>query len=92
VEFRFRRPRTLPRRRTLPTTRPDLDKLGRAVKDAMKGIVYADDGQVYEVRMRKSYAKDGEMEGVVVLAMSPEEAEHVQAAQWSIDPTGVAGA
>lgn len=30
----------------LPTTRPDTLKLGRAVEDAIKGIVYCDDSQV----------------------------------------------
>jgi len=32
--------------RELPSTRPDVDKLTRGVLDAMKGVVYHDDGQV----------------------------------------------
>jgi len=91
LDFRLVRPRTLVKRRTRHTTRPDLDKLERAVKDAMKGIVYVDDGQVDEVHKRKRFAREGEMEGVVVLAMSPEEAVGVQTTRWPVDPSGVAG-
>jgi Holliday junction resolvase RusA-like endonuclease len=42
----------------LPTTRPDLDKLVRAVLDALTGICYADDGQVVHLTARKCYALD----------------------------------
>lgn len=43
--------------RDLPTTRPDLDKLVRAVLDALTAAkVLADDAQVVEVGARKRYA------------------------------------
>lgn len=41
----------------VPTTRPDVDKLLRAVLDAMKGTVYHDDGQVVSVHVIKSYCE-----------------------------------
>ena len=40
----------------LPVTRPDLDKLVRAVLDALTGICYKDDGHVVHLTARKCYA------------------------------------
>ncbi len=45
--------------RKLPHVRPDLDKLARAVGDALTGIVYKDDGQITTLRLRKVYARVG---------------------------------
>jgi len=36
-------------------TRPDLDKLARAVMDALEGIIYADDSQVVRLTAEKVY-------------------------------------
>lgn len=50
---------TLPKpksvKRDIPYVRPDLDKLVRAVLDALTGIAYSDDGQVVEIFTRKEY-------------------------------------
>ena len=46
-----------------PTTRPDGDKLERAVWDALKGYAYEDDSQVVEWTGRKLY---GDMPRVVI--------------------------
>ena len=46
----------------LPVFKPDTDKLLRAIGDAMSGIVYRDDCQIVDVRIRKQYvngAHDG---------------------------------
>lgn len=48
-----------------PATLPDLDKLARAVLDALTGIVWVDDAQVVDLGLRKRYA-DGEGPGVTV--------------------------
>lgn len=48
-----------------PATLPDLDKLARAVLDALTGIVWNDDAQVVDLGLRKRYA-DGEPPGVTV--------------------------
>jgi len=45
------------------TKKPDLDKVLRAVKDALKGVFYLDDSQVVETRCNKVYAQ---APGVVV--------------------------
>lgn len=44
---------------TWPTTRPDVDKLTRAVLDGLKGVVYGDDGQVAYLRAHKVYVGAG---------------------------------
>lgn len=41
-----------------PTVYPDLDKLVRAICDALTGTAYADDSQVVELMARKRYAYD----------------------------------
>lgn len=41
-----------------PTVYPDLDKLVRAICDALTGTAYADDSQVVEILARKRYAHD----------------------------------
>lgn len=48
---------------TLP---PDLDKLMRAVLDALTGVLWADDSQVTEALLRKRRTDDSD-EGVVVV-------------------------
>ena len=49
-----------------PAVRPDLDKLLRAILDALTGIAWKDDGQVVKVRGRKRYASDAEPVGASV--------------------------
>lgn len=38
--------------------RPDLDKLARAVLDALTGVLFADDGQVWALSCFKLYAQE----------------------------------
>jgi crossover junction endodeoxyribonuclease RusA len=38
-----------------PTTKPDLDKLARAILDALTGIAYKDDSQVTQLDAQKVY-------------------------------------
>ena len=51
------------KKRPLPSTRPDIDKLLRGILDALAGIAYVDDGQVCSVSATKTYARDGERIG-----------------------------
>jgi Holliday junction resolvase RusA-like endonuclease len=55
VSFYFLRPPSIPKKRTAHVVKPDLDKLVRAIKDALKGIVYHDDSQVVTVHAHKNY-------------------------------------
>ena len=53
LHFALSRPRRP--KADLPLTKPDLDKLARAVLDAFTGILYADDAQVTSLIARKRY-------------------------------------
>ncbi len=57
VEALFTMPR--PRTSKLAAPRLDVDKLIRALLDALTGIVYRDDAQVVEVVARKMWGKAG---------------------------------
>jgi len=56
--FALPKPPSVPKRRTVPTTRPDVDKLARAVLDALTGLVFHDDAQVVLLTAMKTYAAD----------------------------------
>jgi crossover junction endodeoxyribonuclease RusA len=53
MDFIFTRPKTV--KRLMPTVPPDLDKLVRAVLDALTAIAYIDDSQVVEIYAKKTY-------------------------------------
>ncbi len=53
LRFYFQAPK---KRRMMPTVKPDLDKLIRAILDSLTGIAYRDDSQVVEVTARKFYS------------------------------------
>lgn len=56
MNFYFTRPRSVSvKKRPAMTTKPDGDKLVRAIFDALKGIVIHDDSQVIEFHCRKHY-------------------------------------
>jgi len=56
VVYGFERPKGRDRWRLDPCVRPDVDKLVRALLDALTGIAYHDDGQVVALSVRKIYA------------------------------------
>jgi Holliday junction resolvase RusA-like endonuclease len=75
VEFTFFRPRPLghygtgrhagrvkPTAPLWPTTRPDVLKLARAVEDALTGVVWHDDSQIVDERLRKCYGEPERVE------------------------------
>lgn len=65
LEFVLKRRADEPKRTLRPHTRkPDLDKLARAVMDALTGLVYRDDAQVTELNLVKRTALIGEPTGV----------------------------
>lgn len=51
----FVMPRPKSVNRVLPTVAPDLDKLIRAVLDALTGVCYGDDAQVVSINAHKIY-------------------------------------
>jgi Holliday junction resolvase RusA-like endonuclease len=64
VDLVFLLPRPQRTKRIDPDCRPDLDKLVRAVLDALTGVVWIDDGQVVALSARKTYARADEAPGV----------------------------
>ena len=67
-DFVMKRPLSTPKTRPTPpaTKKPDLDKLLRAVGDALKGTVYAEDSLIVEMVGTKRIAEDGEQPGVSI--------------------------
>lgn len=69
LRFRLQRPKGEPTHRglgkarhpirTWPDRRPDLDKLERAVLDALTGVVFADDSQVVRLDASKDWGDPG---------------------------------
>jgi Holliday junction resolvase RusA-like endonuclease len=55
--FQLPRPKSLPKKVLHHVKKPDLDNLAKAVKDAIKGIVYMDDAQVIQLTATKSYSE-----------------------------------
>lgn len=55
--FYLPRPKSAPKRVTIPTKRPDLDKLGRGVLDALTGVVMVDDAQVRGLTLEKAFGE-----------------------------------
>jgi len=72
VVYGFVRPKGRDRARRDPCVRPDVDKLVRALLDALTGIAYHDDGQVVSLAVRKIYATR-DVAQVCILAESPDD-------------------
>ena len=64
LDFVLPRPKSEPKTTRPHTRRPDVDKLARAVLDALTGIYFADDSQVDSLAATKRTAEPGEQPGV----------------------------
>lgn len=59
VEFVLSRPPSVPEHKRInPTVKPDIDKLVRAINDALTGILFVDDCQVISMSMSKEYGDE----------------------------------
>jgi crossover junction endodeoxyribonuclease RusA len=68
LSFTMPRPKSTPKSYTpAAVKRPDVDKLTRAVLDALTGTVIADDSQVVELHSTKRIAEIGENPGVDII-------------------------
>lgn len=56
LRFFFRRPKSC--RWQIHTVKPDKDNLEKAVKDALEGIIYENDSQVFDGQIVKQYVND----------------------------------
>ena len=78
IDFYFKRPKKYCRKKDNPLiipsgSRPDADNLAKAVMDALNGIVYMDDGQVWHLDVRKWYHEIGGSPHTVVEVEASEE-------------------
>ena len=62
IDCYFNRPPSAPKKRKFPVVKPDGDKLARSVFDACTGVVFVDDAQVVEHRVRKFYGSPERVE------------------------------
>lgn len=54
--------------------KPDVDKLARAISDALTGIVFMDDSQIDEIHARKQWSEIDNLPGaVIIIETEPEE-------------------
>ncbi len=68
VVFFFDRPKSVSKKVAHKTTKPDLDKLLRAVLDSLTGIAYIDDSQVVQSGLSKQFGSPARAEIRVVTA------------------------
>ena len=69
LEFVMPRPKSTPKKSTpAAIKRPDVDKLARAVLDAITGVVVADDSQIVHLVATKRIAELDEQTGVMLVA------------------------
>lgn len=67
LDFVMPRPASTPKRSTPPAIkRPDVDKLQRALFDALSGVVWRDDSQLVDVHARKRLAEVDEQPGALI--------------------------
>lgn len=76
--FDLVRPKSLPKKVVYHIKKPDLDKLTRSIKDALKGVIYYDDSQVVHLDCLKRYESPGEAPGVTVIVK-----------EYQVQPRGV---
>lgn len=68
--FTVPRPKSLPKKVTLPTRRPDIDKLARAVLDGLtQGDLILDDRHVVQLDTSKEHVAAGKSTGVSIVIL-----------------------
>jgi crossover junction endodeoxyribonuclease RusA len=70
LDFALQRPKSLPKRTSQHLKKPDIDKLARAVLDALTGILYQDDSEVVRLEVTKRYAAPIEAPSVRITVIS----------------------
>lgn len=55
LTFYLPRPKSVPKKRLYPETKPDWDNLGKAVTDALEGLVFENDSRLVRVTVIKAY-------------------------------------
>jgi Holliday junction resolvase RusA-like endonuclease len=60
--FYLPRPKSKPKRITMPTTKPDLDNLVKTLTDALQGFVFKSDSQITTATIKKRYGEPTRIE------------------------------
>jgi len=55
LDFYLPRPKSLPKKVQYHIKKPDADNLAKAIKDALRGIIYRDDSQIVILTVLKKY-------------------------------------
>jgi len=72
VEFVMARPPSVPQhKRMRPAVKPDVDKLVRAINDALTGIMFKDDAQVVSMSVSKEYDDERRPGAYVTISRFP---------------------
>ena len=56
LRFYLAKPKTMPKGRTAPIVRPDIDNYIKLVMDALNELVYSDDSQIVYIEAHKMYS------------------------------------
>ena len=56
--FLMPRPKSLPKKITRHIKKPDVDNLAKSIKDALQGIIYKSDSQIFALILNKQYTTD----------------------------------
>ena len=59
ARFFLPRPKSAPKKVTMPLTRPDIDNLVSKLTDQFNGVFYRDDAQIVRFACSKAFAADG---------------------------------
>ena len=60
--FIITRPKSAPKKRLYPETKPDLDNLTKAILDALEGIIYTNDSRIVRKNLEKVYGSPPRVE------------------------------
>jgi len=60
--FFRQRPKSLPKRVTLPVTKPDLSNYLKTLEDALEKFVYRDDSQIVDLHVKKRFGSPPRIE------------------------------
>ena len=75
ITFYRSRPKSAPKRRIYPTTRPDWDNYAKLVCDALEKFAYCDDSQIVDAHIYKRYTKEGHAPRVEIEITEADERE-----------------
>lgn len=60
--FFLQKPKSAPKRKTMPTSRPDWDNYGKLISDALQGYAYLRDSQITTAIVKKRYSSPPRIE------------------------------